>query len=313
MLDSMHSSRQGVPRPRYVAWLIAAAVMVLFYFGLPAALLHWNLDRLVFRASPGDQTHEDKRMELEVAPGTTLVVRRYGVAGHSCVFFFPGQHGGIALYERTLFPAIRRLGADIYAISYPGQDGARGKPQIDLLADQVALAISQIGKLHLCDARHSVFIGRSLGASVALMEASRFKPQGVLVDGLGAGLSDVIRTWIGHHWPLTGWTWLPIRSLVGKRDFSTPLLIAQIPSVPVWVFQGTADEVTPYALVQHLSEGYPNVHLVPVIDASHEDAYLGAHSAYNEKLRSMLSIDGTAATHSDGDVGAVTRRAGGKS
>ncbi|RDS83537.1 alpha/beta hydrolase [Dyella monticola] len=297
MLDSMHSGRHSGFRPKCSAWVVAAAAITLFYFAFPAALLRWNLDRLVFSASPDDQTHEDKRFEWGVAPGTTIVVRRYGEAGHSCVFFFPGQHGGIAGYERTLFPSIRSLGADIYAISYPGQDGARGQSRIDLLPDQVALAISQVSKRGLCNASHSVFIGRSLGATVALVEASRFKPEGLLADGLGAELSQVIRTWIDRHWSLIGWKLLPIRTLVGRQDFSTPLLIEKTPSMPVVVFQGTADEVTPYALVQNLPEGHPNVCLIPVVNASHENAYLLARDAYIENLRLMLKANAAAAAH----------------
>ncbi|GLQ99404.1 hypothetical protein GCM10007863_38240 [Dyella mobilis] len=111
------------------------------------------------------------------------------------------------------------------------------------------------------------------------------------MDALGAGLPEVIRTWMGRHWSMTGWQWLPIGTLVGKREFSTAALIEQMPSVPVRVFQGTADELTPYALVQSLPSGHSNVCLTPVAGAVHENAYILARDAYIENLRSMLGAN----------------------
>ncbi|MDE2317024.1 MAG: hypothetical protein KGK06_11515, partial [Xanthomonadaceae bacterium] len=107
------------------------AVVAVLYFAVPAALLRWDLDRLVFSAQSQQRTHEGKRFDVAVSPDASVVVRRYGDAGRACAFFLPGQHGGIGSYERTLFPLIREAGADVYAISYPGQDGAKGHAHVD--------------------------------------------------------------------------------------------------------------------------------------------------------------------------------------
>lgn len=289
----MHNGREHgrriFPRFKNILWIFVAGVVVL-YFAVPAALLHWSLDRLIFRAQSHDRTHEDKRFDVVVSPEATVVVRRYGDAGQACAFFFPGQHGGIGTYERTLFPLIRSAGADVYAISYPGQDGAKGHPHGDL-PDQVALAVSQVSKATHCGMSRSVFVGRSLGATMALVEASKFKPKGVLVDGLGVNLSSVVRAWISRHPALIGWQMLPVRALLGRRDYSAALLFEQIPSVRVSVFQGTADAVTPYALARSATLGHPNVTFTTVDGGTHQNTYVLAGAAYVGNLRLLLDAD----------------------
>lgn len=277
-------------RLKKILCLFIASVAVL-YFAVPAALLRWNLDRLIFSAQSNDQTHEDKRFDVAVSPEATVVVRRYGIAAQACAFFFPGQHGGIGAYERTLFPLIRHAGADVYAISYPGQDGAKGHAHIVLLADQVALAVSQVSRATHCEMSRSVFVGRSLGATLALVEASKFKPKGVLVDGLGADLASVVRAWISRHAALIGWQMFPVRALLGRRDYSAALLFEQIPAVPVSVFQGTADVVTPWALARSAAMGYSNVTFTTVDGGRHQDTYTLAGAAYVGSLRLLLDTD----------------------
>lgn len=282
------NGRSTFPRFKNILRIVVATVVVL-YFALPAVLLHWDLDRLIFSAQSNAPTHEDQRFDIAVSPEATVVVRRYGDAGQACAFFFPGQHGGIDAYEGTLFPLIREAGAAVYAISYPGQDGAEGHSRRDLLPGQVALAVSQVSKATRCDMAHSVFVGRSLGATVALVEASTFRPKGVLVDGLGADLSSVVRAWIRRHPALIGWQMLPVRALLGRPDYAAAVLLGQIPTVPVAVFQGTADTVTPYALARNVTLGHSNVTFTTVAGGTHQDTYMLAGNVYVESLRSLLA------------------------
>lgn len=281
-------NEQGISPP--IIGLLGAfiAVVAVLYFAVPAALLRWDLDRLVFSAQSQQRTHEGKRFDVAVSPDATVVVRRYGDAGRACAFFFPGQHGGIGSYERTLFPLIREAGADVYAISYPGQDGAKGHAHVDRLFGQVALAVSRVSRAARCGMRRSVFVGRSLGATVALAEAVKFRPRGVLVDGLGADLASVVRAWMGRHPLSTGWRLLPVRALLGRRDYPAASLLQQMPSVPVSIFQGTADTVTRYALARSAVQGRPNVTFETVDGGTHHDSYLLAGSAYVRSLRSLL-------------------------
>ena len=137
----------------------------------------------------------------------------------------------------------------------------------------------------------SVFVGRSFGATVALVEAAKFEPKDVLVDGLGADLPSVVRAWISRHRLSMGWQMLPVRELLGRQDYSAASLLEQVPSVPVSVFQGTADTVTPFALARSATLGHSNATFTAVDGGTHQNTYMLAGPAYVRSLRSLLDAD----------------------
>jgi hypothetical protein len=72
---------------------------------------------------------------VSLAADRSIRIRQYGSSQlRHCVIFFPGQHGGISTYERNLFPTIKQLGITVYALSYPGQDGAQEEVSVGWLA-----------------------------------------------------------------------------------------------------------------------------------------------------------------------------------
>ena len=89
-----------------ILWTCVAGIVVL-YFAVPAALLRWNLDRLIFTAQSNDRTHEDRRFDVVVSPEATVVVRGYGDAGRACAFFFgypdPSVGSGVTGCRRFRF------------------------------------------------------------------------------------------------------------------------------------------------------------------------------------------------------------------
>lgn len=267
--------------------LILTLALLVLYFLLPALLLRFAIDRLTFTAQTNEATHEDQRYEVKVGGGRSVVVRRYGSANAACVIFFPGQHGGIGTYERTLFPQIQSAGAVVYALSYPGQDGATGVSQLRWLADDVAAAIHSIEHNAPCTPAQSVFVGRSLGATVALAEAARFSPRGVLLDGVSPDLSGVVHAWFERHPLATGWNMLPVRTLLAD-DFALTDIVAKFPGTPVVIFQGMADQVTPFEPMRIWASANPSIRFIPVRGASHENAYLLGRACYIESLKSLL-------------------------
>ncbi|MEO8999128.1 MAG: alpha/beta hydrolase [Rhodanobacter sp.] len=263
-------------------------VPLALYFLVPALLLHFVIDQLVFTAQTNDPTHEDQRYDVKLGDHRSVVVRRYGSTQAACVIFFPGQHGGIGTYERTLFPQIQGLGATIYAISYPGQDAATGKSHLQSLAEDVSVAIRSIEHTTPCIPAQAVFVGRSLGATVALAEAARFSPRGVLLDGVSPDLSGVVHAWINHHPLATGWRWLPVHALL-PDDFALADIFRKMRATPVVIFQGTADRVTPYEAMRVFADSVPAIRFIPVRGASHENAYHLAHVCYSEMLKNLLN------------------------
>lgn len=267
------------------SWLLLPAVALLgLYLAVPAALLRWSLDLLIFMSATQDATHEAQRFELDVGSGATILVRRYGHGDGACAYFFPGQRGGMGVYEETLFPFLQQSGVTIYAVSYPGQDGASGQSRLATLSAQVKTAMELIAQRTSCEPSASVFLGRSLGATVALSQAVQWQPKGVIVDGLGADLSIVVRAWIDRHPLLSGWQLLPIEQILGQRSYAVGPMLDKLSSTAITVFQGTADTVTPFAAAQAVSRKHPNITFRPVPGGKHDNTYVLARPDYLEAL-----------------------------
>jgi alpha-beta hydrolase superfamily lysophospholipase len=268
--------------------LIAALALLVLYFLLPALLLRFAIDQLTFTAQTNDATHEDQRYEVKVGVSRSVVVRRYGSAKAACVIFFPGQHGGMDTYERTLFPQIEGTGAVVYAVSYPGQDGAAGSSRLRWLNDDVAAAIDFVKRGTPCNPAQSVFVGRSLGATVALAEAVRFSPRGVLLDGVSPDLAGVVHAWFERHPLAIGWRLLPVRWWLAD-DYALADMVAKLPATPVVIFQGTADRVTPFERTRIWASANPAIRFIPVRGASHENTYMLGRACYLQSLGDLLS------------------------
>jgi alpha-beta hydrolase superfamily lysophospholipase len=258
------------------------------YFAVPAWLLHGYMDRLIFVGSDLVDTHEDQRWTVPVGPAKSVLVRLYGEDQSSrCVVFFPGQHGGIPNYERNLFPQFRTMGVSVYALSYPGYDGAPGAAQVLSLIPDVGKALSHIDGHTACRLSRAVFVGHSLGATVAVAAATQFRPSGILLDGASPSLADAVRAFMRRRTITSPWTVLPVQSLV-KDEYPLVPQLRRIPTVPVRIFQGTADDVTPFADIRVAVESLPNVKLIPVPGARHENAYILGRAEYLRELSSLL-------------------------
>jgi len=264
------------------AWLAAA------YFLVPALLLRFALDRFMLPSVDGGVTHEDRLIDVPVAAGRFVRIRRYG--GHElphCVIFFPGQHGGISTYEQTLFPNIRNLGIAIYALSYSGQDGARGRSDSATLTKDVDTALTTINHETSCQPGNAVFVGRSLGSAVALVAAQRVRPKGLLLDGVASTLTTVIKAALRRHIATWPWTLLPVQSLV-KNDFQLVPIIHSLRPTPIVIFQGMEDQVTPFAETQSTVAGLDNVQFFAIPGAAHAHAYQLAMPQYSKKLLELV-------------------------
>jgi hypothetical protein len=76
--------------------LLVTLGLAVAYFAVPAILLRYALDVFLFRPSIDGPTHEDRRVEISVGSGRSVIVRTYGIEpSRACLVFFPGQHGGI--------------------------------------------------------------------------------------------------------------------------------------------------------------------------------------------------------------------------
>jgi pimeloyl-ACP methyl ester carboxylesterase len=269
--------------------LLLAVCAAVIYFLAPILLLRFALDRLIFPKVDSGATHEDRLINVSLETGRSILIRQYGGSElPHCAVFFPGQHGGIATYERTLFPNIEQLGIAVYALSYPGQDGAPGRSYRAALSQDVARAITAISLETSCQPINAVFIGRSLGSAVAIDAATRFRPKGLLLDGVAPTLTIAIQAAVQRRVVTRPWGGLPFRLVMGN-DFSLLPAVASLAPTPIVIFQGTNDRVTPFIDAQEAFLKQNNVQFIAVPDATHDNAYLRSQPQYSKKLAELAS------------------------
>lgn len=269
--------------------VILPAIVLSSYFAVPAWLLHSHLDRLVFVGNAGAvASHQDREWSISAGPDRSVLVRLYGDdQSNRCAVFFPGQHGGIPDYEQKPFAWFRMMGVAVYALSYPGYDGATGSAQVSTLIPDVGEALSYVDAHTACRLSNAVFVGRSLGATVAVASATKFRPRGILLDGASPGLADAVRAFMRRRAITRPWTLLPVEALVRDEYRLVPQL-RRLSTVPVRIFQGTADDVTPFKDISVAVKPLPNVSLIPVPGGAHSDSYILAKEEYLRQLSSLL-------------------------
>jgi pimeloyl-ACP methyl ester carboxylesterase len=265
--------------------LLAAATFALLYFAIGAYLLRFALEPLMLpRVAVSTDMNAPLLLRISGDDGSAMLVRRYGTPRVGCVVFFPGQHGLISEYERSLFPAFSAQGVAVLAVAYPGQDGAPGTPH---LPEVLALASKVIAYAQATCPDHRVVVyGRSLGAMVAAYVAGKSHPAGLILESAAPSLSSAIRLRLNARWCLAPLDLLPISKLL-THDYSLAEALPNTPAVRAVVFQGTADSETPLSVLQ--AAGLPaNFRLIAVSGGTHSTTYMLARDRLVEAALSMF-------------------------
>lgn len=265
---------------------IATLAIVMLGFGAFACLIRFRIDRLVFPRIFGTST---ANIVASIPPERTstarMLIRGYGTNRIGCVVFFPGQHGGITTYERTLFPSLVSQGIKVFAASYPGQDGAPGAStmaEVNVLASSAVSLVSRE-----CGQKHLVVLGRSLGSMVAAYSVSLSRPAGLVLVSAAPSLSAAIASDLRSHWYLWPFRALPIRLLL-CHDYSLIEALRPNTAVPVLVFQGSRDQRTPLALLRSEYTAPRWCRIIVVRGGTHLDTYLVAKEAIVEAVKGLL-------------------------
>ena len=253
------------------------------YLGIGACMLHFRLEALLVPRTAATASSTSPRLQT-IGRSGELPIRRYGEAHLGCVLFFPGQHGHLPGYERSLFPAFNARGIAVLAVAYPGQDGAPGIADFSSLESLYGQAFPAARAA--CQDRPVVLVGRSFGAMVASYGAANHRPAGLILEGAALSLSSAIRTRLRSRWYSAPWAVLPISSLL-PRDFSLGQALSLAGSTPVVCFQGTADVDTPLSALQN-DPALEKLRIVAVRGGTHADTYVMARDRIVEEAVSML-------------------------
>lgn len=268
--------------------VLARLAVIVFglYFCSAIYVLRFQLDHFLFPYKEVANGVNPKNAISVIGPnGNGILIRHYGSPRLGCILFFPGQHGGIKSYEDNLFPSYVASGIAVYAISYPGQDGAKGRSNIQ---DIQSLSLKAIDTIRdVCPLNKTVFVGRSLGAMIAAYAAGVSNPVGLVLEGAAPSLSSGVIAYMSNRWYLSPITLLPLH-VVLSHDYSLSEALPTLPKFPIIVFQGAKDDQTPVDALQSSKKLPRNTQLVVVPNGTHANTYQLIISQYVQSIFSML-------------------------
>ena len=247
---SAGDGRAEARRPRHPLLPIGIAVLALglLYFGGGALLLRLDLDAILFPRAPapapvvaGDPV---EAFRIPGERGEALLVRRFGGGEAGCVLWFPDERGGVERDARELFDDVTRAGLVVYAIAWPGQDGAPGRVHWDALRPLAARAAAEV--IARCGAARTVLAGERLGGLVAALASTALmqRPAGLVLESVSPTFAATLRARLRERLPTQALALLPLERLLPHDEVLADAIGADLHAV---AFQGTADAQAPIA------------------------------------------------------------------
>jgi hypothetical protein len=169
-------------------------------------------------------------------------------------------HGNYEFVDESLdaFEPLRRAGAHVLLLEYPGYAGSAGAPSQATLAESVRLAYDWLaGQPDVDAARISVF-GRSIGTGPAAELLRERSPRAVVLMSPFASIAQFARE---------QFLWIPSFLI---RDPFDNLTRVRAYAGPVLILHGRRDEIIPFTHGERLAAANPRARLVP-LDCGHND------------------------------------------
>ena len=198
------------------------------------------------------------------------------------LFFCHGNAANISYRVDILDYFHTRLGLPVFIFDYRGYGKSTGTPQTeaDLYFDARG-ALAELARRGWNPAQ-MVFLGRSLGAGVALQMALEEPPAGLVLESPFTSLRDMA-------WRLRPLTF----ALFGALSFGDPYdNLAKIPGlkVPLLIIQGDQDRIVPPTMPAELYRRAPQPkRRVVVVGAGHSDSFQVAADTYLKTWEEFLA------------------------
>jgi len=213
------------------------------YFAIGAALIRFAIPFFLFPTIELEQpTFEVEKYTIQ-ENGLEIIARSYGMKGTPCLFFFPGQHGGITRYEREIANNTKFKSFNTIILSYPSQDGASGN--VTNLEAFHKLVVQLVNKAKVESAcSKTFFYGRSLGAMLAANVSMSVNTQGIILESVALSLDRAIETKLQSKWYLYPYKILPIKLLL-PHNYNIEDLLQKQKTANISIVQGNKDSITP--------------------------------------------------------------------
>ncbi len=150
--------------------------------------------------------------------------------------WFGGAGGNLSLRVGEFAAVRRHTGANIFGFDYGGFGNSRGKATVRNTAADARAALAHLQRTYGADRDHTLFMGVSMGAAVAIrLAAESGSPLGIALVAPFASLRDMGKLF----YPALTWS----GRLVGNR-YDSVSLIDRV-DCPLLILHGIDDELVP--------------------------------------------------------------------
>lgn len=237
---------------------------------LTPAALGVPFEEVRFRAADGVHLHgwfvpaREEEGGTPPGPAPTLV-------------WFHGNGGNLSHRVENIALLRESLRAHIFIFDYRGYGLSEGSPSEDGTYRDAEGAVRYVLSRRDVAGDRVVLFGRSIGASVAVEEALRRPPAGLILESPFTSIAEMAR----HHYLL------PLGPLL-KTRYDTLAKIGKV-RVPLLILHGDRDHIVPLRMGRTVFEAAPEPKDFYVIrGAGHNDTYVTGGGPYFLRLKSFL-------------------------
>lgn len=220
-------------------------------------------------------------VSIEVEPGVKIhgwFIRAAKQPAPVAVLFSHGNAGNIAdRLDRVL--SWRGIGADFLLYDYRGYGRSTGSPDEEGTYRDGRAAYDHLVKVRGIDPARLVLMGESLGCAISIQLAIERKAAGLVLEAPFASIA---------HMANAIYPFLPLGSFIRTR-YENVRKIPQL-KMPLFVVQGTRDEVIPVAQGKMVFAAAPEPKQYLAIEgAHHNDVYVVGGEAYRKALSDFIA------------------------
>jgi len=268
--------------------LLKSSIRIVLSVLIGATLLLVFLEKklIYYPAATVDVTPKElglpfEEVEIDVEPGVKLhgwLIKAAKEPGVATVLFSHGNAGNIAdRLDRVL--RLRDLGVDFLLYDYRGYGRSTGSPDEEGTYRDGRAAYDYLVKVRGVDPSRLVLMGESLGCAISVQLAIERRAAGLVIEAPFASIAQMA----GAIYPF-----LPLGPFIRTR-YENEKKVAQL-KMPLFVVQGTQDEVIPVAQGKMVFDAAPQPkQYLAVEGAHHNDVYVVGGAGYRNALRDFIT------------------------
>jgi uncharacterized protein len=260
-----------------LTFLILYLCLLVFVYFYQSKLIYFPEKRI--SSTPKDIGLPYEEIELHADDGVKLAGWFIPNTGSERFLIALNGNAGNISNRIELIERFHRLGLNVLIFDYRGYGKSSGEPtELGTYKDAEA-AWRYLNETKKINPRNIIVMGQSLGGAVASYIASKYNPQGLILDSAFTSLADMGKT----HYPF-----LPVKLLL-RFEYPTLTYIKNI-KCPVLVIHSKDDEIVPFSQGKKLFEAANEPKMFVEIRGSHNDAFFASQDKYIGGLKEFLKL-----------------------